>query len=145
MRKDRGRLNSSAASSYRTCKACSPTGVHYDYDTTALNNVTDKAIVGQGGDTWFFLTADYAFGHALERDVSKVVKEEGGKVLGAVRHPFPNQDFSSFLLQAQASKAKIIGLANNQNARAQVERLTRSEARRVGKECVSTGRSRRAP
>lgn len=111
-RKNRVHLNSTAASSDLTGKYCSPTGVHYTYNTTALANGTGKAIVKQGGDTWFFLTADYAFGHALERDVSKVVEEAGGKVLGAVRHPFPNQDFSSFLLQAQASKAKIIGLAN---------------------------------
>lgn len=105
-------LNSTAAASDLTGKACSPTGVHWTYNTTALANGTGKAIVAQGGKTWFFLTADYAFGHALERDVSKVVKEAGGEVKGAVRHPFPSQDFSSFLLQAQASGAKVIGLAN---------------------------------
>ena len=77
-----------------------------------LANGTGSAIVKTGGDTWFFLTADYAFGHALERDTEAVVLKNGGKVLGKVRHPFPGQDFSSFLLQAQASKAKIIGLAN---------------------------------
>jgi branched-chain amino acid transport system substrate-binding protein len=79
---------------------------------TALAHVTGEALVKAGGDSWFFLTADYAFGHALERDVSEVVKAAGGKVLGAVRHPLSTQDFSSFLLQAQASKAKVIGLAN---------------------------------
>lgn len=105
-------LNSTAAASDLTGKACSPTGVHWTYNTTALANGTGKAVVAQGGKTWFFLTADYAFGHALERDVSKVVKEAGGEVKGAVRHPFPSQDFSSFLLQAQASGAQVIGLAN---------------------------------
>src|SRR6185436_8102099 len=75
-------------------------------------NGTGSAIVKTGGDTWFFLTADYAFGHALERDTEAVVIKSGGKVLGKVRHPFPGQDFSSFLLQAQASKAKVVGLAN---------------------------------
>ena len=77
-----------------------------------LANGTGSAIVKTGGDSWFFLTADYAFGHALERDTEAVVLKNGGKVLGKVRHPFPGTDFSSFLLQAQASKAKIIGLAN---------------------------------
>jgi branched-chain amino acid transport system substrate-binding protein len=86
--------------------------VHWTYDTWSLANGTGKAIVKTGGDTWFFLTADYAFGHALERDTANVVKANGGKVLGTVRTPFPGTDFSSFLLQAQASKAKIIGLAN---------------------------------
>src|SRR5690606_35093452 len=86
--------------------------IHWTYDTWALANGTANAIVKTGGDTWFFLTADYAFGHALERDVEAVVLKNGGKVLGKVRHPFPGSDFSSFLLQAQASGAKIIGLAN---------------------------------
>ena len=94
-------LVSGAASSDLTGKACSPNTVHWTYDTWALANGTGKAIVKTGGDTWFFLTADYAFGHALERDTAAVVKN-GGKVLGKVRHPFPGQDFSSFLLQAQA-------------------------------------------
>src|SRR5207244_9604566 len=85
---------------------------HWTYDTWALANGTGSAVVKTGGDTWFFLTADYAFGHALERDTEAVVLKSGGKVLGKVRHPFPSSDFSSFLLQAQASKAKIIGLAN---------------------------------
>jgi branched-chain amino acid transport system substrate-binding protein len=100
------------ATSDLTGKACSPNTVHWIYDTWALANGTGNALVKQGGDTWFFVTADYAFGHALERDTEAVVIKSGGKVLGKVRHPFPGQDFSSFLLQAQASKAKIIGLAN---------------------------------
>ena len=105
-------LNSGAASSDLTGKACSPNTVHWTYDTWSLANGTGNAVVKTGGDTWFFLTADYAFGHALERDTKALVEKSGGKVLGAVRHPFPGQDFSSFLLQAQASKAKVIGLAN---------------------------------
>ncbi|MBI2753346.1 MAG: ABC transporter substrate-binding protein, partial [Betaproteobacteria bacterium] len=103
---------SSAASSDLTGKACSPNTVHWTYDTWALANGTGNAVVKTGGDTWFFITADYAFGHALERDVEAVVLKNGGKVLGKVRHPLNTQDFSSFLLQAQASKAKVIGLAN---------------------------------
>lgn len=95
-----------------TGKACSPNSIHWTYDTWALANGTGSAIVKTGGDSWFFLTADYAFGHALERDTEAVVLKKGGKVNGKVRHPFPTADFSSFLLQAQASKAKIIGLAN---------------------------------
>jgi branched-chain amino acid transport system substrate-binding protein len=105
-------LNSGAATSDLTGKACTPNTVHWTYDTWALANGTGNAIVKTGGNTWFFLTADYAFGHALERDTEAVVLKTGGKVLGKVRHPFPGQDFSSFLLQAQASGAKIIGLAN---------------------------------
>ena len=105
-------INTGAASSDLTGPACSETGAHWVYDTYALAHVTGGAMVKAGGDSWFFLTADYAFGHALERDVSDVVKASGGKVLGAVRHPLSTQDFSSFLLQAQASKAKVIGLAN---------------------------------
>src|SRR5438093_7809090 len=100
------------ATSDLTGKACSPNTVHWIYDTWALANGTGNAIVKRGGDTWFFLTADYAFGYALERDTEAVVAKSGGKVLGKVRHPFPGTDFSSFLLQAKASKAKIIGLAN---------------------------------
>ena len=103
---------SSAASSDLTGKACSPNTVHWTYDTWALANGTGNAVVKTGGDSWFFITADYAFGHALERDVEAVVLRNGGKVLGKVRHPLSTQDFSSFLLQAQASKAKIVGLAN---------------------------------
>src|SRR5262249_44004330 len=105
-------LISGAASSDLTGKACSPTSVHWTYNTVALANGTGSAVVKAGGDTWFFLTADYAFGHALERDTSRVVEANGGKVLGKVRAPLNTADFSSFLLQAQASKAKIIGLAN---------------------------------
>ena len=105
-------LVSGAASSDLTGKACTANTVHWTYDTWALANGTANAVVKTGGDSWFFLTADYAFGHALERDTSAVVTKAGGKILGTVRHPFPGTDFSSFLLQAQASKAKIIGLAN---------------------------------
>src|SRR6266849_1229799 len=105
-------LVSGAAASDLTGPKCTPNTIHWTYDTWALANGTGKAIVKTGGDTWFFLTADYAFGHALERDTAAVVEKSGGKVLGKVRHPFPGTDFSSFLLQAQASKAKVIGLAN---------------------------------
>jgi branched-chain amino acid transport system substrate-binding protein len=105
-------LISGAASSALTGDQCSPNTIHWTYDTWALANGTGRAMVQAGGDTWFFLTADYAFGHALEQDTAAVVEATGGKVLGAVRHPFPGQDFSSFLLQAQASGAKVIGLAN---------------------------------
>src|SRR5262245_40810573 len=93
-------------------KACTPNTIHWTYDTWSLANGTGTAVVKTGGNTWFFLTADYAFGHALERDTEAVVIKNGGKVNGKVRHPFPSADMSSFLLQAQASKAKIIGLAN---------------------------------
>jgi branched-chain amino acid transport system substrate-binding protein len=105
-------INTGAASADLTGPACSETGAHWVYDTYALAHVTGDAMVKAGGDTWFFLTADYAFGHALERDVTEVVKAAGGKVLGSVKHPLSTQDFSSFLLQAQSSKAKVIGLAN---------------------------------
>ena len=110
--KNKALLVSTGATSDLTGKACSPNAIHWTHDTWALANGTGSAIVKTGGDTWFFLTADYAFGHALERDTEAVVVKNGGKVLGKVRHPFPTADFSSFLLQAQASKAKIIGLAN---------------------------------
>jgi branched-chain amino acid transport system substrate-binding protein len=105
-------LISASGSSDLTGKACSPVSVHWTYDTYALAHTLGSAMIKQGGDTWFFLTADYAFGYALERDVSEVVKASGGKVLGSVRHPQDTPDFSSFLLQAQASKAKVVGLAN---------------------------------
>jgi branched-chain amino acid transport system substrate-binding protein len=105
-------INSGAASSDLTGAKCNATTIHWTYDTWMLANGTGKAIVKTGGDSWFFLTADYAFGHALERDTSAVVVKNGGKVLGAVRHPLNSNDFSSFLLQAQSSKAKVIGLAN---------------------------------
>jgi len=112
--KEKGKafLVSGAASSDLTGKACTPNTIHWTYDTWMLANGTGGAIVKTGGDTWFFLTADYAFGQALERDTEAVVLKNGGKVLGKVRHPLNTQDFSSFLLQAQASKAKIVGLAN---------------------------------
>jgi branched-chain amino acid transport system substrate-binding protein len=112
--RDKGKalIVSGAATADLTGKACSPNTVHWTYDTWMLANGTGNAIVKTGGDSWFFITADYAFGHALERDTEAVVIKSGGKVLGKVRHPLNTQDFSSFLLQAQASKAKIIGLAN---------------------------------
>ena len=96
-----------------TTDLCSAVSVHYAYDTYSLANVTAKAMAKNGGDTWFFLTADWAFGHALQQSATEVVKESGGKVLGAVRHPSNASDFSSYLLQAQASGAKVIGLANS--------------------------------
>jgi len=105
-------LVSGAATSDLTGPKCSPNTVHWTYDTWMLANSTGKSIVKTGGNTWFFLTSDYAFGHALERDTKAVVLANGGQVLGGVLHPLNTQDFSSFLLQAQASKAKIIGLAN---------------------------------
>ena len=105
-------LLSAAGASDLTGKSCSPVSVHWTYDTYALANTVGAALLKQGGDTWFFVTADYAFGYALERDMSALVKARGGKVLGAVRHPQDTADFSSFLLQAQASGAKVIGLAN---------------------------------
>ena len=105
-------IDSGAATSDLTGKACTPYTVHWTYVTWALANGTGKEVVKAGGDTWFFLTADYAFGKALERDTTAVVVANGGKVLGTVLHPLNTTDFSSFLLQAQASKAKIIGLAN---------------------------------
>src|SRR5580700_3470303 len=101
-----------AATSRITGDACTPYGFHWAFDTHALAVGTGGALVKAGGDTWFFLTADYAFGYSLEKDTSDIVKENGGKVLGSVRIPLNSSDFSSFLLQAQSSKAKIIGLAN---------------------------------
>src|SRR5438309_2442197 len=112
--KDKGKafLASGPGSSDLTGKACTPNTVHWAYDTWMLANGTGTAITKQGGDSWFFITADYAFGQALERDTTAAVTKAGGKVLGSVKAPINNQDFSSFLLQAQSSKAKIIGLAN---------------------------------
>ncbi len=110
--KNKALLVSGAAISDLTGPKCSPNTVHWTYDTWMLAHSTAGALVKTGGNTWFFLTSDYAFGHALERDATAVVLASGGKVLGGVAHPFNNQDFSSFLLQAQQSKAKIIGLAN---------------------------------
>jgi branched-chain amino acid transport system substrate-binding protein len=105
-------INSGAASSDLTGAKCTPNTIHWTYDTWQLANGTGSAIVKQGGDKWFFITADYAFGHALERDTAKVVKDAGGTVVGSVKAPLNTQDFSSFLLQAQSSGAKIVGLAN---------------------------------
>ncbi|MGZ9713731.1 ABC transporter substrate-binding protein [Glaciimonas sp. GNP009] len=105
-------LFAGSASTVLTNQECSPYGVHYVYDTYALATGTGRAIVESGGDTWFFLTADYAFGKSMEKDTSQVVNEMGGRVLGSIKHPLNASDFSSFLLQAQASKAKIIGFAN---------------------------------
>ena len=105
-------INSGAGSTDLTGKACTPNTIHWTYDTYALAHGTGSALVGEGLDTWFFITADYAFGHDLEANTIAVVEAAGGQVLGTVRHPFPGQDFSSFLLQAQASGAKVIGMAN---------------------------------
>jgi len=110
--KNRILINTAAATSDFTGKACSPVGFGWTYDTYALAAGTGKAVTKQGGDSWYFLTADYAFGHALERDTASFVTAAGGKVLGSSRIPISNMDFSSFLLQAQGSRAKVIGLAN---------------------------------
>ena len=111
--KNKVHLNSSAASSDLTGRLCSPNMIHWTYDTWMLANSVGGATVRAGGDSWFFIVADYAFGHALERDTAGFVRAAGGRVMGSVRTPFPGtQDFSSFLLQAQASGAKVIGLAN---------------------------------
>ena len=110
--KNKININSGGGSSDITGAACSPNTVHWTYDTYALSNVAGKAMVKRGEDTWCFVTADYAFGMALERDAANVVKESGGTVVGDVRHPLNSSDFSSFLLQAQASKAKVVALAN---------------------------------
>lgn len=111
--KDRAYINSTAATADLTGPACAPTTIHWTYDTWMLAHSTGGAMVKAGGDTWFFVTADYSFGTALQRDTTAFVEKAGGKVLGSVRHPFPgNTDYSSFLLQAQASKAKVIGICN---------------------------------
>ena len=112
--KEKKKINmiTGAASTDLTGKACSPYGFHWAYDNRALAVGTGGALVEQGGDSWFFITADYAFGHSLETETARYVQSKGGKVLGAVRHPLSASDFSSFLLQAQGSKAKVIGLAN---------------------------------
>jgi len=110
--KKRVYFNNGAGTSALTNEQCSPYTVHYAYDTVALAKGTGGAVVDKGGKSWFFLTADYAFGHALEADTTTVVKAKGGNVVGAVRHPLNASDFSSFLLQAQNSKAQILGLAN---------------------------------
>ena len=105
-------IDSGAGSTELIGPACSPHFVFWTYDTWAMANGTGRAMVEDGGDTWFFITADYAFGHSLEENTADIVKEAGGEVLGTVRHPFPGSDFSSYLLQAQASGAKVIGMAN---------------------------------
>ncbi|MGE0750532.1 MAG: ABC transporter substrate-binding protein [Variibacter sp.] len=110
--KDRIALVNGASSSVITNEKCTPNSVHYTWDTYSFATATAKAVVKRGGDTWFFLTVDYAFGHALAHDAAEAVKKSGGKVLGEVRHPLNTPDFSSFLLQAQSSKAKVIGIAN---------------------------------
>ncbi|MBC7801480.1 MAG: ABC transporter substrate-binding protein [Gemmatimonadaceae bacterium] len=111
--KDRAYINSTGATADLTGPACAATTIHWTYDTWMLAHSTGAAMVKAGGDSWFFITADYAFGAALERDTSNFVKAAGGKVLGSVRHPFPgNTDFSSFLLQAQSSRAKVVGICN---------------------------------
>src|SRR5918997_1130211 len=112
--KDKKKINivTGAATTDLTGKQCSPYGFHWAYDTRALAVGTGGALVEQGGSTWFFITADYAFGHSLEEETAKYVQSKGGKVSGKGRHPLSASDFSSFLLQAQGSKAKIVGLAN---------------------------------
>lgn len=105
-------INTGAATSRLTQKECTPTGFHWMYDTYALAHGTVPAVIKAGGDSWYFLTADYAFGASLEADSTAVIKANGGTVVGGVKHPFPSSDLSSFLLQAQASGAKVIGLAN---------------------------------
>lgn len=110
--KDKIALVNGSASTAITNKDCNDVTIHYTYDTAALANGTASALTKQGGKTWYFLTADYAFGHALEADAAKVVTANGGKVLGSVRHPFPGSDFSSYLLKAQQSGAQVVGLAN---------------------------------
>ncbi|BEH13850.1 MAG: ABC transporter permease [Gammaproteobacteria bacterium HGW-Gammaproteobacteria-6] len=106
-----GIVSGSAASSI-TNEHCTPNHIHYVYDTYPLANGTASAVVKEGGKSWYLMTADYAFGHALEADVTRVVEANGGEIVGSVRHPFPTQDFSSFVLQAQASGADVVGLAN---------------------------------
>jgi branched-chain amino acid transport system substrate-binding protein len=111
-RKKKMHLNSTGATSLLTGEKCSSTTVHWTYDTFAVANSTARAIAAQGGDSWYFIMADYAFGQSLVRDATVALNAVGGKILGQVKHPFPNEDFASFLLQAQASPAKVIGLAN---------------------------------
>ncbi|WP_336491288.1 ABC transporter substrate-binding protein [Methylobacterium nigriterrae] len=110
--KNKAFIDTGAGTADLTGPQCTPNTVHWAYDTVALANGTGSAMVKRGGDTWFFITADYVFGHTLQRDTTAVVEKNGGKVIGSVRAPFPTADFSSFLLQAQGSGAKVIGLAN---------------------------------
>ena len=105
-------IMSGPGTSRLTNENCSPVSVHYAWDTYALSAVTGRGVVKGGGDSWFFITADYAFGHSLEKDASDIIKSEGGKIIGSVKHPLNNLDFSSYMLQAQASNAKVVGLAN---------------------------------
>jgi branched-chain amino acid transport system substrate-binding protein len=110
--KKRVMIFAGSASTALTNKECTPYGIHYVYDTYALATGTGRAVMQEGGNSWYFLTADYAFGSSLEKDTTAVIQEMGGKVLGTIKHPLSAPDFSSFLLQAQASKAKVVGLAN---------------------------------
>jgi branched-chain amino acid transport system substrate-binding protein len=110
--KNRIAIVNGAGATRLTNESCTPNSIHYSWDTYALANGTAKAVVKQGGDSWYFVTADYAFGHSLEKDSSEVIKANGGRVLGSAKHPLSASDFSAFLLQAQSSGAKIIGLAN---------------------------------
>lgn len=110
--KNRFAIVSTAATSTLTNEYCSPNHIHYVYDTYSVSNGAARAIVANGGESWYLLSADYAFGHSMEEQVSKAVQESGGKILGKARHPFPTNDFSSYVLQAQASGAQIIGLAS---------------------------------
>mgnify|MGYP003334974138 CR=1 FL=1 len=105
-------IMSGPGTSRLTNENCSPVSVHYAWDTYALSAVTGRGVAKGGGDSWFFITADYAFGHSLEKDASDIIKSEGGKIIGSVKHPLNNLDFSSYMLQAQASNAKVVGLAN---------------------------------
>ena len=110
--RDKVHMNASAGTSELTGRACTPNSVHWSYDTWCLSNTSGTAITKGGGDSWYFITADYAFGHAIERDTTRFVETAGGRMLGASRYPFPQTtDFSAFLLQAQASRAKVLGLA----------------------------------
>ena len=143
--KNKININSGGGSSDITGATCSPNTVHYTYDTYALSNVAGKAMVKRGEDTWFFVTADYAFGMALERDAANVVKENGGKVLGDVRAPLNSSDFSSFLLQAQASKAKVIGARKRRrrhHQRAEAGGRVRHRARRPEDDRAADGNHR---
>jgi branched-chain amino acid transport system substrate-binding protein len=109
---NRVHINTGAATTDLTGKQCSPVGIHWSFDTYAMAAGTGRSVVKAGGKSWFFITADYAFGHALERETGKFVEEGGGKVLGSVRHPLNTSDFASYLLQAQSSKAEVVALAN---------------------------------
>ena len=110
--RDKVQINASAGTSDLTGRACTPNTIHWSYDTWCLSNTSGTALTRAGGDSWYFITADYAFGHAIERDTTRFIEAAGGKMVGASRYPFPQTtDFSAFLLQAQASRAKVLGLA----------------------------------